>query len=53
MKLIEIEAQRPRALHAQRLAQHVGVDERIAVAVAADPAPDPQKGRDVDARRNG
>ena len=48
MQLLEIEAQRPLALHGERLRRHVGRDEGIAVAVAADPAPHAQEGRHVE-----
>src|SRR6202030_2674485 len=42
---VEVMAQRLGALQAQRLLQHGGVDERVAVTVAADPAADAQKRR--------
>ena len=48
MQLVEIEAQRPLALHGERLCRHVGRDEGIAVAVAADPAAHAQEGRHVE-----
>ena len=38
MQLVEVEIHHALALHLDRLPQHVGVHERIAVAVAADPA---------------
>ena len=43
MQLVEIELQRPRALHPHRLGDDVAGDERIAVAVAADPGADAQE----------
>jgi len=38
MQLLEMEAERTTTLHRQRLPRHLGGDERIAVAIAADPA---------------
>ena len=38
MQLVEVEVDDALALHLDRLTQHLGVDERIAVAVAPDPA---------------
>jgi hypothetical protein len=49
MALIQIEFERSLALHAHRLAQCLGCDEGIAVAVAADPAADAQEGRQLKA----
>ena len=46
VQLVEIVAERARALQPHRLAQHVGGDERIAVAVAADPGADAQERAD-------
>ena len=47
MQLVEVEVDHPLALHLDRLAQHLGVDERVAVTVAADPAPHPDEGRQL------
>ena len=47
MQLLEIEAQRAGALPARGLTQHVGRDERVAVAIAADPAAHAQEGRNL------
>src|SRR2546421_8646859 len=47
MQLVEIEAQRAMALHAQGLTQHLGRDKGIPVAVATDPASDPQERRQL------
>ncbi len=43
VQLLEVILEHPRRLHAQRALQHVRRHERIAVAVAADPRPDPQE----------
>ena len=43
VQLLEIMAERARALQPHRLAQHLGGDERVAVAVAADPRADAQE----------
>ncbi len=48
MQLVEIETQRALALHGERLTRHVGRDEGIAVAVAADPAAHAQEGRHIE-----
>ena len=48
VQFVEVETQRPLALHGERLARHVGRDEGIAVAVAADPASHAQEGRHVE-----
>ena len=45
MQLLEIEREHARRLHAQRARQHVRRDERVAVAVAADPRADAQERR--------
>src|SRR6478752_4852807 len=47
MQLVEVEVDHPLALHLDRLAQHLGVDERIAVTVAPDPAPHADEGRQL------
>src|ERR1700694_724421 len=44
MDLLEIEAQRSFALHAQGLAQDISRHERVAVAIASDPTADAQEG---------
>ena len=46
VQLVEIIAERPGALLPHRLVQHLGGDERIAVAVAADPRANAQERRD-------
>ena len=46
VQLVEIIAERAGALLPHRLVQHLGGDERVAVAVAADPRADAQEGRD-------
>ena len=51
MQLLQIELQHAARLQPQRAAHHVGRDERIAVAVAADPAPHPQERGDLARRR--
>ena len=43
MEFLEIESQRAITLHAQGLTQHRGRDERIPVAIAANPGSDPQE----------
>ncbi len=43
MGFLEIEPEGSLALRAQRLAQDLGGDEGVAVAIAADPAADPQE----------
>jgi hypothetical protein len=43
MDLLEIEAERSFALHAQGLAQDISRHERVAVAIASDPTADPQE----------
>ena len=48
MQLVEIKVTCARALHAQGLAQHLGRNERIAVAIPADPASHPQERRNLD-----
>src|SRR6266436_6541969 len=53
MHLIQIELECALALHAQRLSQHLGGDEGIAVAVAADPASDAQERRQLEAVPDG
>src|SRR3546814_4451197 len=45
MDLIDIMAEYRRGVAYRRLSQRFGGDEGIAVAVAADPAPDAQEGR--------
>src|SRR3546814_6281028 len=45
MDLIDIMAEYRRGVACRRLSQRFGGDEGIAVAVAADPAPDAQEGR--------
>ena len=45
VQFLEIEAQHAARLHPQRAAHHLGGDERIAVAIAADPASHPQERR--------
>src|SRR5262249_51187011 len=47
MQLVEIEIERPLALHLNGLSQNVCGDERIAVAVAADPASRADEGGQV------
>ena len=47
MQLVEVEVDDALALHLDRLAQHLGVDERIAVAIAADPASHADEGRQL------
>ncbi len=47
--LVEIKVQRPLALQPQRFSQDLGGDERIAVAVATDPAADPKEGGHLEA----
>ena len=49
MQLIEVEPQHASALPPQRLAQGFGRHERIAVAIAADPAADAEERLDLDA----
>jgi hypothetical protein len=43
MKLVKIKTACARTLHAQRLPQYLGGDEGIAVAIPADPTPNPQE----------
>ena len=43
MKLVKIKPACARTLHAQRLDQHLRGDEGIAVAIPADPTPNPQE----------
>ena len=47
MQLVEIEAQHAAGLHLQRAAHDIRGDERVAVAVAADPASHPQERRQI------
>ena len=47
VQLFQIERQRPLALAPKRLAQRLGGDERVAVAVAADPAPHAKERRNL------
>ena len=44
VQLLEVVLERARRLHPQRALEHVGGDERVAVAVAADPRADAQEG---------
>lgn len=43
VQLFEVELHHPARLQPQRAAHHIGGDERIAIAVAADPASHPQE----------
>ena len=47
VQLVEIEAQGAAAVQASGLAQRVGGDKRIAVAIAADPAPQSEEAGDL------
>ncbi len=53
VQLFQIVAQHAARLHAKRATHHVCRDERIAVAVAADPASHPQERRQLSARGGG
>ncbi len=47
MQLFKIVAQHAARLHAKRATHHVCGDERVAIAVAADPASHPQERRQL------
>jgi hypothetical protein len=49
MQLFEVEVECPLALHADGPAQDLGIDERITVAIAADPTAHAEEGGDLDA----
>ena len=50
VQFLEIEAQHPARLQPERAAHHLGGHERVAVAIAADPASHPQERRQFAAR---